>query len=147
MSSMVKCGTLRHPVGANPANIKVFSSSMVAITLPPLLHLSSRSLILLHSSILLLHSFICPCYPTLSLSTHSQYFSHPTMVTSTRTKNKLVHPAAPVMTDVIAVVVCDYFIARRCYFFLFLFFIFLYPLIFFHMTKEKTSIRGAHQEH
>ena len=52
---------------------------------------------------------------------------------------------------VIAVVVCDYFLARRCYFFLFLYYFFSFSfltfLIFNHMTKEKTSIRGAHQEH
>ena len=52
---------------------------------------------------------------------------------------------------VIAVVVCDYFITRRSYFFLFLSYFFSFSfltfLILFHMTKEKTSIHGAHQEH
>jgi len=63
----------------------------------------------------------------------------------------IFHKSFPDFPIVIAVVVWDYFIARRCYFFLFLSyffsFYFLTFLIFNHMTKEKTSIRGAHQEH
>jgi len=52
---------------------------------------------------------------------------------------------------VIAVVVCDYFLARRCYFFLFLSYFFSFSFLtisyFDHMTKEKTSIQGTPQEH
>ena len=56
-----------------------------------------------------------------------------------------------ILITFIAVVVCDYFIVQRCYFFLS--FLISFPFIFslflfsFHMTKEKTSIGGAHQEH
>jgi len=52
---------------------------------------------------------------------------------------------------VIAVVVCDYFIVRRCYFFLSFSYLFSFSpltfLIFNHMTKEKTSIGETPQEH
>ena len=90
------CGQVRYiPPPSVGASIKAPSGSMVvaAPLLPP--HLLLRSAILLHSSTVL--SFIYPRYPALSTRSHS--FPHPTMVAATRPKNKLAHPATPVMTE------------------------------------------------
>jgi len=94
MPSVAKHGTIHchSSIATSPGNIKAFSNSSVIIILP----LPSYLLFCLPT---LLHSFIHPCFPVLSLSTCSQPFSNPTMVASTRPKNKITHPAAPVMTE------------------------------------------------
>ena len=53
--------------------------------------------LLFRPSILLSFIYLCSALP---LSTHSRSLSHLTMVATTRPKNKLSHPAAPVMTQV-----------------------------------------------
>jgi hypothetical protein len=68
------------------------SRSTTTTILPPPISLLFRSSILLHP-------FIYLCRPALSSSTHFQPLSQPVMVASTRPKNKLAHPAAPVMTE------------------------------------------------
>jgi hypothetical protein len=74
------------------ASLCAIKALWTAIVLPPPPYLS------FHSSLLLCF-FVYPCCLALSLSTHSHFPFCPAMVATTRPKNKLAHPAAPVMTE------------------------------------------------
>jgi hypothetical protein len=79
----------------------IHQASLCAIkALPSLTTLPPPPYLSFHSSLLLCF-FIYQCHSALSLSAHSRPHSpfHPAMVATTRPKNKLAHPAAPVMTE------------------------------------------------